>query len=127
MLIVCFRVGLPMTMWMRMSAALALTLTFAIGSAGTALSAGDQATPNAAGGQKIYTAQKCSICHVIAGKGGKMGPDISKVGDTRDAAWLRKYLADPKSLDPKNKMPVVKLKAPDMEDLIAYLLTLKGA
>ena len=88
---------------------------------------GAQGQPNPANGEKLYTAQKCALCHRIGTKGGKMGPDISAVGGKRDAAWLRKYLADPKTLDPKNKMPAVKLKGPEMEDLIAYLLTLKGA
>jgi mono/diheme cytochrome c family protein len=80
---------------------------------------------NAANGAKLYTAQKCSVCHKIAGKGGPMGPDLSKVGGKRDAAWLKNYLTNPKSLDPKNKMPAVKLKGAEMDDLIAYLLSLK--
>jgi nitric oxide reductase subunit C len=80
---------------------------------------------NAANGQKLYTAQKCNICHQIAGKGGKMGPELTKVGTKRDAAWLKSYLPNPKSIDPKNKMPVVKLQGQEMEDLIAYLLSLK--
>lgn len=87
------------------------------------LSAGQSG--NAANGQKLYTAQKCSLCHKIAGKGGPMGPELGKVGATRDAAWLKGYLTNPKSLDPKNKMPPVKLKGAEMDDLIAYLLSLK--
>jgi len=92
--------------------------------AGTgALAAGQSG--NAANGEKLYTAQKCNVCHQVAGKGGKMGPELTKVGTKRDAKWLASYLANPKSVDPKNKMPVVKLKGSDMDDLIAYLLTLK--
>jgi cytochrome c2 len=87
------------------------------------LSAGQSG--DAANGQKLYTAQKCSLCHKIAGKGGPMGPDLGKVGATRDAKWLKGYLTNPKSLDPKNKMPPVKLKGAEMDDLIAYLLSLK--
>jgi cytochrome c2 len=116
-----------MTSFFRTVAALALAMVFPIAAAGPVRAAGGQAQPNPANGEKIYTAQKCSVCHRIGTKGGKMGPDISAVGGKRDAEWLRKYLPNPKSVDPKNKMPVVKLKGPDMEDLIAYLLSLKGA
>ena len=80
---------------------------------------------NAANGEKLYVAQKCSVCHKVANKGGPMGPALDKVGGKRDAKWLAAYLANPKSVDPKNKMPVVKLKGAEMDDLIAYLLSLK--
>jgi cytochrome c2 len=108
---------------------LVLLCWFFLGVHAAVLPAGAGQTPagNPASGEKLYAAQKCSVCHKIGTKGGKMGPDLSAVAGKRDADWLRKYLPNPKLLDPKNKMPVVKLKGPEMEDLIAYLLTLKGA
>jgi cytochrome c2 len=75
-------------------------------------------------GEKIYAAQKCSLCHKIGAAGGKMGPDLSAVGTRRDAAWMEKYLQNPKLVDPKNKMPFAKVKGQDLADLIAYLETL---
>lgn len=92
--------------------------------AGTAALAAGQ-SGNAANGEKLYTAQKCGVCHQIAGKGGKMGPELTKVGEKRDGKWLATYLPNPKGVDPKNKMPAVKLKGAELDDLIAYLLTLK--
>lgn len=87
-------------------------------------------TPLAASGDKvkglkIYQDAKCSVCHKIGTTGGKMGPDITKVGATRTEDWLEKYLANPKAENPKNKMPAVKAKGADLEHLIAYLLSLK--
>jgi len=76
-------------------------------------------------GEKIYKDAKCSVCHKIGAAGGKMGPEITKVGATRNAAWLAKYLANPKAENPKNKMPAVKAKGADLDHLIAYLLSLK--
>lgn len=76
-------------------------------------------------GEKVYNDAKCSVCHKIGTKGGKMGPELTKVGATRDLAWLIKYLANPKAENPKNKMPAVKAKGADLDDLIAYLLSLK--
>lgn len=75
-------------------------------------------------GEKVYADLKCSMCHTL-GTGKKMGPDLAKVGATRDKAWLAKYLPDPKAVNPKNKMPKAKATGADLDNLIAYLLSLK--
>ena len=75
-------------------------------------------------GEKVYADLKCSMCHTL-GTGKKMGPDLAKVGATRDKAWLAKYLPNPKGENPKNKMPAAKAKGADLDNLIAYLLSLK--
>lgn len=75
-------------------------------------------------GAKVYADLKCSMCHTL-GTGKKMGPDLAKVGLTRDKAWLAKYLPDPKAENPKNKMPKAKAAGADLDNLIAYLLSLK--
>lgn len=81
-------------------------------------------------GQKIYVEQKCSQCHMVNGVGGKLSPDLSAIGNKRDAAWLAKYLVNPTTIDPKNppkiKMKPTTAKGQDLDDLIAYLLSLKG-
>jgi len=76
-------------------------------------------------GQKVFTAQKCEMCH-----NGKITAELKAIGSKRNAAWLAKYLVAPTVLDPKNppkvKMVAVKVKGKDLDDLIAYLVTLKG-
>ena len=78
-------------------------------------------------GKEVYDAKKCGLCHTVDGSGGKKGGDLSDVGDKRDAEWLTKYMKDPKSLMPEAKMPAFKGSDEELQDLVAYLLSLKKA
>jgi cytochrome c2 len=89
------------------------------------IASAQQRPADPAQGQKVYVAQKCNICHAVAGSGGKLGPDLSGIGLTRNAAWLEKYLPDPRSFNPKGKMPAQSVKGQDLKDLAAYLATLR--
>lgn len=104
------------------SSAIILVTVFSATSraAGSAAPAGDPVK-----GKAVFEAQKCAVCH-----NGKMAEDLSAIGAKRDAAWLAKYLVNPQPLDPKNppkiKMAAVKVKGQDLDDLVAYLASLKG-
>ncbi len=80
---------------------------------------------NAANGKKLYAAQGCGACHVIRGKGGKTGPDLTKTGTKRTAAWMVAFLKNPRSKIPKGTMPPAEGSAKDLQDLAAYMMTLK--
>ena len=72
--------------------------------------------------------KKCKVCHSIGGDAGKLadkGGALDGVGGKRDEAWLRAYLADPKSQIPDAKMPNLKLAPADLDALVAYMLSLK--
>ena len=72
--------------------------------------------------------KKCKACHSIGGVGGPMaksGGALDDVGTRRDEAWLRAYLADPKSQIPTAKMPKMRLTDDEWNAIIKYLLTLK--
>ncbi|MDB5586318.1 MAG: SoxX [Devosia sp.] len=91
----------------------------------------------------------CSICHHIPvaeipdGANGDIGPPLDGVGSRLTAAELRQRIVNPKALDPDTLMPAyfttegltrvqtqyagkTILSAQQVEDLIAFLLTLKG-
>ena len=77
-------------------------------------------------GAQVYKTLRCSMCHKIQGSGGKVGPDLTDVGTRRDAAWLTKYLPNPKGTIPGSKMPPAKASPDDLAALVAYLASLKS-
>ena len=115
--------------------AVAIVLMAALVLAGAvSVRAGEQAKPtqksavkgSAINGKDVFTAQRCSLCHTINGSGGVLGPDLTAVGTRKNAAWLYEYLPKPQAAKPENKMPPVAVKGKDLDDLVAYLLSLKG-
>ncbi len=77
-------------------------------------------------GEAIYKAQGCSACHMIAGVGGKVGPDLSRVGGRHDNDWIEAQLKNPKSHNPQSIMPsFAKLSEKDLNDLAHYLAGLR--
>jgi cytochrome c oxidase cbb3-type subunit III len=55
-----------------------------------------QATGNAAHGKELfYGAAACSTCHMIQGKGGRFGPDLSTTGSARSTDYLVESVRSP--------------------------------
>jgi ubiquinol-cytochrome c reductase cytochrome b subunit len=50
-------------------------------------------------------ARYCVGCHVVDGDGGTEGPDLSAIGAKHDAAFLKRLVSDPESVDPDAEMP----------------------
>ncbi len=50
----------------------------------------------ASAGQQVYNGKgDCGSCHILDGKGGRQGPDLSHVGERRDPSELKAALIDP--------------------------------
>jgi ubiquinol-cytochrome c reductase cytochrome b subunit len=47
----------------------------------------------------------CARCHVIDGEGVANGPDLTRIGEKRDAKWLQSWIADPEAIDENADMP----------------------
>jgi mono/diheme cytochrome c family protein len=108
--------------------------------AALAIAAGIAAAPLAATGQddpvkkgeQVYTAQKCSLCHSIAGKGSKTNP-LDGVGKKLSADDIKQWITHPNEAAAKAKstkkppMPdkYGKLPAADIDALVAYMQSLK--
>ncbi len=82
-------------------------------------------------GEAVYAAQKCSLCHAVAGKGNPKGA-LDDVGSKLTADELRQWIVDPKTMTAKThatRKPEMKsyasLPKDDVDNLVAYLQTLK--
>lgn len=82
-------------------------------------------------GQKVYTDQKCSMCHSVGGKGGKVSA-LDDVGSRLSEEEIRQWLISPRVMAEKKKstkkplMPeYTKLSKDDLTAVIAYMMSLK--
>jgi len=103
--------------------AIALVLTGA-----PALLRADDAAPDAAKvekGTQVFAAQKCSMCHAIAGKGNSKNP-LDDVGSKLTVDQIKAYVTNPKGAKADSKMKAYPtLAAEDLDALATYLSTLK--
>jgi len=90
------------------------------------------AAQDAAKGEGVYNAQKCSVCHAVAGKGNKANP-LDGVGAKLSAGDIRAWIVDPVAMTAKTgstkKPPMPKkwasLPAAELDSLVAYMQSLK--
>ncbi len=82
-------------------------------------------------GQTLFTQNRCTLCHSVAGKGNPKGP-LDSIGEKHTAAEFRQWLTEPAEMAKKanatRKPPMpsfAKLPAADLDALVAYLGSLK--
>ena len=89
---------------------------------GRALSSAERA------GRALFERQ-CAGCHVVAGKGGDTGPELTDVGAHHTAAWLHSFVENPAYFHPDSKMAGFgppALSHQEIEEVARYLSTLRG-
>ena len=89
------------------------------------------ARAGAATGEEVYTSQKCSVCHSVAGKGNKKYP-LDGVGSRLSEADIREWLLNPdaqqarKGGRPLMRMPSYRsVPAEEVDALVGYVSSLK--
>ena len=83
-------------------------------------------------GQGVYGAQKCQVCHAIAGTGNKTNA-LDGVGKKLSADEIRQWIVQPAEMTAKvksTKKPPMPAKysglpAADLDALVAYMVSLK--
>ncbi len=78
-------------------------------------------------GKQLFNSRGCTACHMVNGKGGTAGPDLSDEADKgHSRKWLMTQIRDPKANDPQTFMPAFDtLTDEQVNDLVDYLMTLK--
>ncbi len=72
-----------------------------------------------AAGEKLFFGKgQCSSCHMIRGRGGYLGPDLSNSGATKRLAELRNALVDP-SIEPSANFRPLMIQSANKEELKA--------
>jgi cytochrome c oxidase cbb3-type subunit 3 len=61
-------------------------------------------TGNPQNGQAIYKKSGCASCHVVAGEGGTLGPELTAIGSRRSPDYLRQAVLDPGAVLPRGTM-----------------------
>ena len=87
-------------------------------------------------GQQVFLSTSCILCHTIRGTtaGSRLGPDLTHVGSRTSigAATLPNtpgglggWIANPPAIKPGVRMPPNPLPAPELQALVAYLMSLQ--
>ena len=67
----------------------------------------DRVPGDAKRGAALYRSLACSSCHIVAGEGGSLGPDLTEIGILRGAAYLREAVVEPGASLPKGTLSVL--------------------
>ena len=84
---------------------------------------------DAAKGAQVFAAQKCSMCHSVAGKGGKLaldtaGGNLSKLSAAEISEWITHPADAAKKHNSTAKPPMrayASLPKADLDNLVAYM------
>jgi ubiquinol-cytochrome c reductase cytochrome b subunit len=88
--------------------------------------AGARSIVPAEAGALMFREFGCLACHTVKGQGGQAGPDLTSVGDRRDADWMRRFIRNPQAVKATAAMPpYAGLSDAQLDTLVAYLSTLK--
>jgi len=81
-------------------------------------------------GAAVFTAQKCTMCHSIAGKGNPKGA-LDNIAAKNKAEQIREWITDPEGMRAKSNatstpaIKSIKLSPDQIDALIAYLTAAK--
>jgi cytochrome c oxidase subunit II len=101
-----------------------------------AQSAASPATAQAAHGQQVFVTHACIMCHTIRGTtaGSRVGPDLTHLASRSTIAAgllpntignLGGWIMNAQALKPGSRMPPNQMSGSDLQDLLAYLETLR--
>jgi cytochrome c2 len=85
-------------------------------------SAVDWGKADTSNGRALFGELRCVSCHAVNGRGGTMGPELTRIGDKVRRDWLFSFLEDPHRVQPETAMLQYRLGDDQLRDLSAFLL-----
>lgn len=72
-------------------------------------------------GKKVWHKYDCIGCHTILGNGSYFAPDLTKAVERKPKGYLKKFIMNPRVINPKAAMPKLGLSEEEANNLIAFL------
>jgi mono/diheme cytochrome c family protein len=82
--------------------------------------------PQLGRGRGVFEEMGCIGCHKLHGVGGVVGPELDRVGVTRNANWLLSHFKNPSAVTPGSAMPPIKASDADLNALTLYVMSFTG-
>lgn len=73
-------------------------------------------------GKAAVARLECISCHALDGKGGRVGPDLGKIGDKLRFEWLLAWLKFPREYFPGTRMPQYSFPDQEIVEIAEYLV-----
>jgi mono/diheme cytochrome c family protein len=86
-----------------------------------------QKTADPTAGASLYGESFCASCHAVqnaAGNlvGGNIGPELTRIGNKAKPEWLRAWVRNPRTYDPKTEMPHYRFTDQQVATMEGFLL-----
>ncbi len=78
-------------------------------------------------GEETVKTVGCLTCHAVDGLGSDFGPALDSVGAKVTPNYLHQWISDPKAYDPDTSMPSLRLTNREVDNVVAYLMSLQKA
>ena len=78
-------------------------------------------------GEETVKTVGCLTCHAVDGLGSDFAPALDSVGTKVTASYLHQWISDPKAYDPDTSMPSFRLTDNQVDNVVAYLMSLQQA
>ena len=78
-------------------------------------------------GEETVKTVGCLTCHAVDGLGSDFGPALDSVGAKVTPNYLHQWITDPKTYDPDTSMPSLRLSNREVNNVVAYLMSLQKA
>lgn len=99
----------------------AVLIVLTIDTVGTLDKRAPEITEAVDAGKKVWHKYDCIGCHTILGNGSYFAPEMTKAVVRKPKEYLKKFILDPRTINPKAAMPKLGLSEEEASNVIAFL------